>query len=340
MDDKNSIAGKNIVENCSRLMPSETATIVTDKETIKIGELIKKFAENITKEINFHVLEDYAERPLKSIPKKIKSDAGKSDVLYLAVQSKPGELHRFRGPLVRLAISKGREIHMPNINDKIIQTGMQADYFKIASLTFSIMSFATISKSARVETPIGTSLEVSFSDKLRWIPDTGLLWYKGMWGNLPAGEAFTCPENIEGVMVVDGTLGDFFNEKYGDLNKTPVSIPITNSRVNIEKITCENQELLSEFKKYLQQDENANRVGEFACGTNISLKNFVGNLLQDEKFPGVHLAFGNPFPQLTGANWASIGHVDGIMKKCSLWFDNKKILDDGRFIEEELLNLD
>lgn len=178
MDDKNSIAGKNIVEICSRIMPSETATIVTDKETINIGELIKRFAENITKEINFHVLEDYAERPLVSIPKKIKSDVGKSDVLYFAAQSKPGELHRFRGPLVRLAISKGREIHMPNINDKIIQTGMQADYFKIASLTFSIMSFATISKSARVETPVGTSLKVSFSDKLRWVPDTGLLWYK------------------------------------------------------------------------------------------------------------------------------------------------------------------
>jgi len=340
MDDKNSIAGKNIVEICSRLMPSETATIVTDKETITIGELIKTFAENITQEINFHVLEDYAERPLISIPKKIKRDVGKSDVLYLAAQSKPGELHRFRGPLVRLAISKGREIHMPNINDKIIQTGMQADYFKIASLTFSIMSFATISKSARVKTSAGTNLKVSFSDKLRWVPDTGLLWFKGMWGNLPAGEAFTCPENVEGAMVVDGTLGDFFNQKYGALNKTPVLIPITNSRADIENITCENQELLSELKKYLQQDENANRIGEFACGTNTFLKNFIGNLLQDEKFPGVHIAFGNPFPQLTGANWNSKGHVDGILKRCSLWFDEKKIIDDGKFIEEELLNLD
>ncbi|MFX0025283.1 MAG: aminopeptidase [Candidatus Hermodarchaeota archaeon] len=340
MDDKNSKAGKNIVETCSRLMPSETATIVTDKETINIGELIQKFAETITKEINFHVLEDYAERPLTSIPKKIKSDVGKSDVLYFAARSKPGELNRFRGPLIRLAISKGREIHMLDINDNIIQTGMQADYFKIASLTFSIMSFATISKSAIVETPGGTNLKVSFSDKLRWVPDTGLLWYKGMWGNLPAGEAFTCPENIEGIMVVDGTLGDFFNEKYGDLNKTPVSIPITNSRADIENITCENQELLPEFKQYLRQDENANRVGEFACGTNIYLKNFIGNLLQDEKFPGVHVAFGNPFTQKTGANWNSIGHVDGIMKRCSLWFDDKKIIEDGRFIMEELLNLE
>ncbi|MFX1435493.1 MAG: aminopeptidase [Promethearchaeota archaeon] len=334
MDDKNSIAGKNIVEICSRLMPSETATIVTDKETINIGELIKNFAENITKEVNFHVLEDYAERPLTTIPKKIKSDVGKSDVLYFAARSKSGELHRFRGPLVTLATSRGREIHMPNINDKIIQTGMQADYYKIASLTFSIMSFATISKSARVETPVGTNVKVSFSDKLRWVPDTGLLWYKGMWGNLPAGEAYTCPDNVEGVMVVDGTLGDFFNEKYGDLNETPASIPITNSRADVENITCENQELLSEFKQYLKQDDNANRVGEFACGTNISLENLVGNLLQDEKFPGVHIAFGSPIPQQTGANWTSIGHVDGIMKKCSLWFDDKKILEDGRFIDQ------
>lgn len=340
MDKLSLNAGKNIVEVCSRLMPNETATIVTDKETINTIKVIKKFANEITQKVNLHVIEDYGERPLTFLPKEIKKDIKASDVTYFAVDSKPGELQKFRAPLVMLATISGREIHMPNIDNAIMNYGMQADYYKIASLTFLITGIASKSKTAKLTTPKGTDIKVKFSRNLKWVPDTGLLWYKGMWGNLPAGEAFTCPESIEGLMIVDGTLGDFFCAKYGDLEKTPVSIPIKNSRAIVEKIECENEELLIELKDYLIKDENANRVGEFGVGTNIYLKNFIGNLLQDEKFPGVHIAFGSPFPEHTGANWRSSVHVDGVMRKCSLWFDDNQIIEEGKFNQKELLTLD
>lgn len=244
-------------------MSSETATVVTDKETLNIGATIKKFAGIVAKKVNFHILEDFAERPLTYIPKKLKKDIGHSDVTYYAAQSKPVELQKFRFPLIDLAKSSGREIHMPNIDEKIMKSGMQADYHKVASLSYLITGIAIKAKTARAITPSGTNLSVTFSNKLRWVPDTGLLWYKGMWGNLPAGEVFTYPKTIDGIMVVDGTLGDFFCEKYEDLKKTPISIPIKESRAEVENISCENKDLLNEFKHYLQQDANANRVGEF-----------------------------------------------------------------------------
>jgi len=339
MDQVISNAGRTIVDICSRLMASETATIVTDRETLEIGETIRVFAEKIAKNVNFHILEDYAERPLTFLPEEIENDIKKSDVTYYAAQSKPGELKSFRAPLVKLAITFGREIHMPNIEDRIMRLGMQADYFKIASLTYLIAGIAVRSERAKVTTPAGTDLEAEFSHKLKWVPDTGLLWHRGMFGNLPAGEVYTCPKNVEGVMVVDGILGDFFNQKYGNLEKTPVTIPVSNSRADIDNITCDNQELLKELKKYLKQDENADRVGEFACGTNIFLNEFMGNLLQDEKFPGMHIAFGYPYPDDTGADWESGGHVDGMMKRCSVWFDDAQIMEDGRFIEKEIMSL-
>jgi aminopeptidase len=332
-------AGRTIVETCSRLMPSEKATIITDKETRAIGQTIEKFASEIAKKVSFHVLEDYAERPLTLFPEKIKEDIKTTDVTYFCAQSEPGELKDFRRPLINLAISVGRQIHMPSINQKIMHTGMQADYYKIASLTYLVAGIASKSKTARVTTPGGTDLAVKFSKKLKWVPDTGLLWHRGMFGNLPAGEAYTCPEKIEGIMVVDGILGDFFNQKYGNLEKTPVTVPIKDSRADLDGITCENTDLLKDFREYLRQDANADRVGEFAVGTNISLKELVTNLLQDEKFPGVHCAFGYPYPQETGADWESGGHVDGILKKCSVWFDNTQIMEDGRFIEKEILDL-
>lgn len=330
-------AGKTIVETCSQLKPKEVVTIITDKDTIEIGTLIKRHASEISTNINFHVLEEYGERPLTTLPKEIKVDLKKSDVTYYAVQSKKREY--IIGKLLMLATRKGREIHMPGINDIILKTGMQANYYKVASLTFMITAIAVNSKTSRVITPNGTDLNISFSDKLKWVPDTGLLWHKGMWGNLPAGEVYTCPESVNGVMVVDGTLGAFFCEKYGNLEKTPVRIPIHNSKAEIEKISCENEELLLEFRKYLQLVENADRVGEFACGTNIALKEFVGNILQDEKFPGVHLAFGSPISQETGANWNAGTHVDGVMQNCSLWFDERLIVENGKFIEEEIYSI-
>lgn len=335
MDEIIAKAGKTIVETCSRLMPSEKATIVTDRETIQIGETIKAFAEPTAKNLTIHVLEDYAERPLTFLPGQIESDIKKSDVVYYCAQSKSGELKDFRGPLVRLAISVGRDIHMPNIVDIIMRTGMQADYYKVAALTYLVTGVAVKSETARVTTPAGTDLSVKFSKTLKWVPDTGLLWYRGMFGNLPAGETYTCPETINGVMVVDGVLGDFFNQKYGNLEKTPVTIPITNARADVGSITCDNEELLKELKQYLKQDDNANRVGEFAVGTNISLKELVSNLLQDEKFPGVHVAFGYPYPEHTGADWESGGHLDGIMKKCSVWFDDDQVMKNGEFVEKE-----
>ncbi len=332
-------AGKSIVETCSRLMPSETAIIVTDKETMKIGETIKIFAEKIAEEVMFHVLEDYADRPLTFLPEEIAADIKKSDVTYYCAQSKPGELKDFRKPLVKLVLSVGREIHMPNIEDKIMRSGMQADYYKVASLTYLVTSIAVKSKKARVTTPLGTDITAEFSEKLRWVPDTGLLWYRGMFGNLPAGETFTCPGNVNGVMVVDGILGDFFNGKYGSLENIPVTIPIENGRAQVDAIECSNKALLQDLRKYLTQDENADRVGEFACGTNTSLKGFVGNMLQDEKFPGIHMAFGYPYPEETGADWESGGHIDGIMTRCSVRFDDTQIMEDGKFIEEEILSL-
>ena len=50
----------------------------------------------------------------------------------------------------------------------------------------------------------------------------------------------------------------------------------------------------------------SDRVGEFAIGTNIGVHDVIGNILQDEKIPGIHIAFGNPYGAHTGADWYSV----------------------------------
>ena len=55
----------------------------------------------------------------------------------------------------------------------------------------------------------------------------------------------------------------------------------------------------------------------------------IGILLQDEKFPGVHIAFGDPYGSQTHADWKSKTHVDVLTRKCDVWIDTDQIISKG-----------
>ena len=95
-----------------------------------------------------------------------------------------------------------------------------------------------------------------------------------------------------------------------------------------------NKELEDDFWKYTHTDENSDRVGEFAIGTNIELRQVIGHILQDEKFPGIHVAFGNPYGAHTGAEWFSSTHIDVVATRFDIWVDDRKIMEDGKFLIE------
>ena len=54
-------------------------------------------------------------------------------------------------------------------------------------------------------------------------------------------------------------------------------------------------------------------------------------MIHDEKFPGVHVAFGDPLGEVTGAEWESKVHCDVVMRKCSIFVDENQIMEDGKF---------
>jgi leucyl aminopeptidase (aminopeptidase T) len=109
---------------------------------------------------------------------------------------------------------------------------------------------------------------------------------------------------------------------------------VKDSWADLSSVKCANENLRRELVEYLSTDSNSNRLGEFAIGTNIFLTRLTGNMLQDEKFPSVHCAFGDPLHEETGADWKSKTHVDGLMLKCSIWIDGCKIMDEGNHLIE------
>jgi leucyl aminopeptidase (aminopeptidase T) len=106
----------------------------------------------------------------------------------------------------------------------------------------------------------------------------------------------------------------------------------------IVSVQCANKALEDEFWKYTHTDENSDRVGEFAIGTNIGVDRVIGNILQDEKFPGIHIAFGDPYGNHTGAPWKSSTHIDVVGLGFNIWLGGadgeEQIMREGKFLIE------
>jgi leucyl aminopeptidase (aminopeptidase T) len=211
--------------------------------------------------------------------------------------------------------------------------GMRADYRLVDRLSTRLCERMQTAASLRVETPFGTALRATFDPALHWVKTSGLISTR-YWSNLPAGEVFTTPASVDGVFVCNATAGDYFGAKYGDLAPTPLTLEIAGGRLVAAR--CERKELEQEFWAYCHTDAWSDRVGELAFGTNLALTDMIGNLLQDEKVPGVHLAFGDPYGSQTGAGWKSTTHIDVLTRDCNVWIDDMQVVAQGKYQLEKL----
>ncbi|MBL0174299.1 MAG: aminopeptidase [Ignavibacteria bacterium] len=319
---------RNAIGTCLRLAPGERFTLITDEATLPIAASIVQDVRACGNPMNVFVLEDYGMRPMTALPAPILAALEQCDVSIYACRTQTGELsHRIEmmGVINRV---KPRHGHMVNINHQIMMEGMQADFNEVDRLSRRVYDLASVARRITAKTKRGTDLEVALSPDLRWLKTSGIIT-RDKWGNLPGGEIFTSPARVDGVFVVDGVVGDYLCEKYGDLEAAPLTIDIENSR--IRSCTSDNKELEEEFVRYCMTDENSNRVGEFAIGTNIALTRVIGHILQDEKIPGVHIAFGHPYSEHTGADWRSTTHIDVVGRDFDIWIEGRRIMTDGRF---------
>ncbi len=64
----------------------------------------------------------------------------------------------------------------------------------------------------------------------KWFKTSGIISPE-KWGNLPGGECFTSPGEVNGRFVVDGVVGDWLCARYGLLEATPLTIEIAGNRI-------------------------------------------------------------------------------------------------------------
>jgi aminopeptidase len=322
---------RNAVNVCLRIQPSEQVCVITDEATLEIAAAIVAELEKLGAPYHAWVLEELAERPLKDMPSEILEDLEISQVSIFAVQAQTNELRSRIQMTDVVNRRKIRHAHMVNINRQIMLEGMRADFQRVDRLSQKVVEMVRKASRIRATTAAGTELTADLNPNYKWLKTSGIISPE-KWGNLPGGEIFTTPGEVNGTFVTDGVVGDYLCTKFGNLEKNPLTIRMKDNRLTEAHST--NRELETDFWNYTHTDANSDRVGEFAIGTNIGLKNLIGEILQDEKYPGVHNAFGNPYGAHTGAEWDSTTHIDVVGRQFNIWVDDQQIMRDGKFLVE------
>jgi aminopeptidase len=322
---------RNAVRVCLQVQASEKVTVITDEVSLEIAAAIVHELEEVGCRYRTWVLEDCATRPLTDLPLAIAEDLETSQVSIFAVQAQANELKSRMQMTDVVNRNKIRHAHMVNINKRIMLEGMRADFQKVDRLSVKVLETVRRAKQIRAKTAAGTDLVADLNPNYRWVKTSGIISTE-KWGNLPGGEVFTTPGEVNGTFVIDGVVGDYLCAKFGALKANPLTIQVKGNRLLAAHSA--NKELKDDFWAYTHKDENSNRVGEFAIGTNIELKDVIGEILQDEKYPGVHIAFGNPYGAHTGAEWYSATHIDVVGRNFDIWVDGEQIMRGGQFLIE------
>lgn len=164
---------------------------------------------------------------------------------------------------------------------------------------------------------LGEDTDLTLSvDGRKWINCSGLV-------NLPDGEVFTGPIETS----VNGHIRFTYPGIYQGKDIEDIYLEFEDGKV-IKGTAKKGEELLQEILKI----RNANKMGEFAIGTNYGIQQFTKHMLFDEKIGGtMHCALGMGLPGTLSKNFSFV-HWD-LLKDMKI--PGSKIIADEKVIYEE-----
>ncbi len=320
---------RNAVDVCLAIRSGERVALIADEASAEVAAGLEQALALRGARADCLLIESLATRPLRAAPPEALAALERADAGILCVQPLEGELDARRAIVGVVERRRIRYAHMIGVTARIMREGMRADYRRVDRLSQQLCDRMRSARRLTVRTRAGTDFSAVFDSSLEWVKTSGLINAR-YWSNLPAGEVFTTPASVDGTFVCDGTAGDYFNAKYGTLDGSPLVLEIRGGRLTSAR--CDRADLERDFWEYCHTDGNSDRVGELAFGTNLGLREMIGVLLQDEKVPGVHLAFGDPYGSQTHADWTSRTHVDVLTRECDVWIDDDQVIERGQYV--------
>ena len=324
----------NAVQTCLGIKAGEHVALIADEASRDVAAAIEQALADQGAITSPLLIESVTRRPMLAAPPPILEILEQADAGILCVQPQEGELAARMAIVAVVERRRIRYAHMVGVTPRIMREGMRADYRQVDRLSQELCERMQHAASLTVKTAAGTDFRATFDHSLAWVKTSGIINPR-YWSNLPAGEVFTTPGSVDGTFICDGTAGDYFNAKYGELTANPLVLQIRGGR--LVDAQCDRKDLQQDFWEYCHRDPNSERVGELAFGTNLGLREMIGILLQDEKVPGVHIAFGDPYGSQTHADWKSTTHVDVLTRHCNVWIDDEQVIADGQYLLDRFL---
>ncbi len=208
-------------------------------------------------------------------------------------------------------------------------------YFRVCNLDYARMSAAM--------KPLATLMERT--DRVRLVaPDTELAFsIRGIpavpcdgRANIPDGEVFTAPVRES----VEGTIRFNTPTIYQGVAHDDVRLTFERGRIIAASSTD-----TAHLTRVLDTDPGARYVGEFSLAFHPHITRPMRDILFDEKIAGsIHFTPGNAYGEAdngnrSGIHWDLVLRMDPASGGGEVWFDDRLIRKDGRFVLDELAGL-
>ncbi len=303
-------AAEKLVKSSLKIKQGESFLLVTDEPKLEIAKAIAYWAKEVGAETTTYLMTETL-RPVQKETAIFAEMIAKANVtaymLDARIEEKP-----FRGYMVKYGGIYGRILMMPGITVDMMERLININYEKMNDFTLKIISLLKDCENVIIQNQKGTYLQFSVKNR-KWENDNGDISTKGKHGNLPAGEAYTCPveetfNGIAHISLIDDKLGEGIMEfKEGKL-------------VNWQG------KGIQEIIENIGDDPTGYFIGEFGIGTNINAK-ICPNMLEAEKaFGTIHIAIGDSYG--LGKN-SSKHHYDALVENVTIKAADKILCKDG-----------
>ena len=305
------------VRDCMGTKPGEKVLVVTDEPLRVIGYALRQAAADLGSDVLL----------VEMLPRKSNGEEPPPEVAALMkmvdVVLCPTSKSLTHTDSRRAASAVGARIAtLPGVSEEIMIRCMNADYDRIARLTFRLCELLEKTCVVRVRSPLGTDILLPVEGR-KAHASSGIFRERGQSGNLPTGEAYLAPleGRSNGIVVVDGAMAGV------GLLKEPIRIVVENGYAGEITGGAEAHRLIELLEPH---GRDARNVAEFGIGTNDRAM-LTGNILEDEKVLGtIHIAFGDN--KSMGGTVRVASHLDGLVNRPTVWFDDRMIMDSGRLL--------
>jgi leucyl aminopeptidase (aminopeptidase T) len=180
-----------------------------------------------------------------------------------------------------------RCVSMPGVERRMEDTAFQADYIKVRQYAQALEKMLNDADGAEVSFSTGDFLFIDLRNRVAEA-DTGECRKAGQMINFPSGEACIAPYeaipdevNVFGESKTNGILPVRYNEEL-------VKYVVKHNRIEEVKgkgKTAENMRI------FFDENNTRRNIAELGVGCNPNAV-VTGNILEDEKVPGLHIAYG------------------------------------------------